>query len=239
MSETNFIREVVRRTGCGLLLDVNNVAFRPPTRVTLRSPISPIFRLDMWARSISLGIPNKRTTREIFCSSTATMGRSRTRYGNSSNRDRPMRAYPDARRMGQRHPRVAAPQGGSRRRPGGPRALRARFHSRQSPCYPLKVGANSAASLPMRPSLPPRCSILTARHLLRSPGRTASPPRSATASIATTSRSVSSTLWGGVPGDNAHYRGGFLSGDGEVPCPRHAAHLAASVRIRPRLSRFH
>jgi hypothetical protein len=25
MSETNFIREVVRRTGCGLLLDVNNV----------------------------------------------------------------------------------------------------------------------------------------------------------------------------------------------------------------------
>ena len=84
MSETDFIREVVRRTGCGLLLDVNNVSFRPPTTATPRSPISPIFRLDMWARSIWPGIPSKRTTRAIFCSSTAMMARSRTRYGNCS-----------------------------------------------------------------------------------------------------------------------------------------------------------
>ena len=80
-------------------------------------------------------------------------------------RDWPMRAYPDACGMGQRHPRLACAQGGGRRRPSGPRGARAPFHSRQSPCYPLKVASNiSAASLPMRPSLPPRCSTLTARH---------------------------------------------------------------------------
>ena len=59
-------------------------SFRPPTMVTPRSPILPIFRLDMWARSIWPDIPRKRTTRAIFCSSTAMMARSRTRYGNSS-----------------------------------------------------------------------------------------------------------------------------------------------------------
>ena len=41
------------------------------------------------------------------------------------------------------------------------------------------------------------------------------------------------------PATHAHYRGGFLPRDGALPCARHAAHLAASVRIRPRLSRFH
>src|SRR5918994_1679990 len=76
------------------------------------------------------------------------------------DRDRPMRSHPDACGMGQRHPRVAGAQGGGRHRPGGPRAPRARFHARQSPCYPLNVASNiSAAGRPMRPSLPPRCSF--------------------------------------------------------------------------------
>src|SRR5918994_79984 len=49
------------------------------------------------------------------------------------DRDRPMRSHPDACGMGQRHPRVAGAQGGGRRRPGGPRAPRARFHARAKP----------------------------------------------------------------------------------------------------------
>ena len=44
---------------------------------------------------------------------------------------------------------------------------------------------------------------------------------------------------GDVPGDAAHHRRGLLPRDGAVPCPRHAADLAAPVRVWPRLSRFH
>ena len=40
-------------------------------------------------------------------------------------------------------------------------------------------------------------------------------------------------------GNAAHHGSGVLPGNGAVPCARHAAHLTAPVRIRPRLSRFH
>ena len=44
---------------------------------------------------------------------------------------------------------------------------------------------------------------------------------------------------GRLPGDAAHHRRRLLSRDGTFPCTRHAADLAASVRVWPRLSRFH
>ena len=44
---------------------------------------------------------------------------------------------------------------------------------------------------------------------------------------------------GDLSGGAAHHRRGVLSRHGALSCPRHAAELAAAVRIRPRLSGFH
>ena len=57
---------------------------RHQSRLLRRSTISPTFRSSMSARSISPGTPSRPTTRAIFCSSTATTGRSPTRSGRSS-----------------------------------------------------------------------------------------------------------------------------------------------------------
>lgn len=84
MGETAFIRELVRRTGCGLLLDINNVFVSASTTAIPRFPISRISRSNMLARSIWQGTPSRRTTRSICCSSTVTTARSPMRYGNSS-----------------------------------------------------------------------------------------------------------------------------------------------------------
>ena len=39
LSEVEFLTEIATRTGCGLLLDVNNVFVSPPTRIGMRAPI--------------------------------------------------------------------------------------------------------------------------------------------------------------------------------------------------------
>ena len=68
IAETEFLAEVVRRTGCGLLLDVNNVfvsADQPrlrPVRLSRRVPAS-----SMSARSISPATPTRSTTTARRC----------------------------------------------------------------------------------------------------------------------------------------------------------------------------
>ncbi len=52
MSEIAFLGEVVRRTGCGLLLDVNNVFVQATNHGFEAEPISMRFRSSMWARCI-------------------------------------------------------------------------------------------------------------------------------------------------------------------------------------------
>ena len=58
MSEIAFLREVVRRTGCGLLLDVNNVFVQSVNHGFDVAPSSKISPSSMWARSISAAMPS-------------------------------------------------------------------------------------------------------------------------------------------------------------------------------------
>jgi hypothetical protein len=53
MAETDFLRELVRRTGCGLLLDVNNVFVSATNQRMIPMPISTRSRCLSSARSIS------------------------------------------------------------------------------------------------------------------------------------------------------------------------------------------
>ena len=84
MSETDFIRAVVRRTGCGLLLDINNVFVSATNHGFSPLDYLSIFRLARLARSIWPDMPSRATTRASRCSSTATTGRSPTRSGGCS-----------------------------------------------------------------------------------------------------------------------------------------------------------
>ena len=67
MSETDFIRSIARRTGCGLLLDVNNVFVSATNHGFSASTISPTFRCRVSARSISPAMPSRATTRASCC----------------------------------------------------------------------------------------------------------------------------------------------------------------------------
>ena len=68
MDEIDFLTEIARRTGCGLLLDVNNVyvSARPTVRPT---PIDYIDRSPIiWsAKSISAAMTRTATTRVRPC----------------------------------------------------------------------------------------------------------------------------------------------------------------------------
>ncbi len=55
MSELDFLSEIVRRTGCGLLLDINNVFVSAGIRDMARKPISTT------SRSLRLGNSSRRT----------------------------------------------------------------------------------------------------------------------------------------------------------------------------------
>ena len=61
MSEIAFLREVVRRTGCGLLLDVNNVYVQSVNRGFDAGPSSTRFPWSMSARFISAAMPSTAT----------------------------------------------------------------------------------------------------------------------------------------------------------------------------------
>ena len=189
----------------------------------------------------SRGTPSRRTTRAMFFSSTAMTDGSPTRSGSSSpgviDQCGPV---PTLVEWEATYPSGPCSGGGSCRA-GNPQQTRPQFSAGRNPCCPLnshEAGA-SGTSIPMPALLPPRCSIRTMRRPLRSLVRRARPQQSATTSIATMSPSVSSTLLRRLPGDAAHHRRRFLSRDGTFPSARHAADLAASVRIWPRLSRFH
>ncbi len=61
MSEIAFLREVVRRTGCGLLLDVNNVFVQSVNHGFDADAVIEDFPSSMWARSISAAMPSTAT----------------------------------------------------------------------------------------------------------------------------------------------------------------------------------
>ena len=84
MSETDFMREIARRTGCGLLLDINNVFVSATNHGYSALDYLANFRSPRLARSISPAMPNKRTTKATCCSSTAMTDRSPMPSGNST-----------------------------------------------------------------------------------------------------------------------------------------------------------
>ena len=192
MSETDFIRAVARRTGCGLLLDVNNV-FVSATNHGF-SPLDYLadFPLARGRRNPSRGTCRNRATTRAIAAAHRQPRPTRRRRGLAPVRERRRAsgADPDADRMGQRDPGMAASRGGSRppRKPfstapavAGGKAMRPDLSAHQ---------ATAAASRPTRPPSRPLCSSPTARRLRSFRGRRARPRRSATTSIATTSRSA-------------------------------------------------
>ncbi len=68
MSETDFIRTIVRRTGCGLLLDINNVFVSATNHgFSALRIFRPTFRSPASARFISPVMPNSPMTRASCC----------------------------------------------------------------------------------------------------------------------------------------------------------------------------
>ncbi len=92
MSETDFIRAVARRTGCGLLLDVNNVFVSATNHGFSPRAYLADFPLPRSARSILPGMPKKATTKARRCSSTATTGPSPKPSGACSRASSPGQA---------------------------------------------------------------------------------------------------------------------------------------------------
>jgi uncharacterized protein len=87
-AETDFLAEIVRRTGCGLLLDVNNVFVSATNhRFDARAYLARS-RSMPWARSTSPGTTRRSCPRGPF-SSTATGGPSPTPSGRSTPRSSP------------------------------------------------------------------------------------------------------------------------------------------------------
>ena len=62
MSEIEFLDALVRRTGCGLLLDVNNVFVSATNHGFDATPMSTPFRSSMSEKSISPDTPIWRRT---------------------------------------------------------------------------------------------------------------------------------------------------------------------------------
>jgi Protein of unknown function (DUF692) len=81
MSETDFIRNLVRHTGCGLLLDVNSFFVPQPTMAIPRLTISPISRSKALARFTWRDTLNRQMTTVIAYSSTAMTVRLTMRCG--------------------------------------------------------------------------------------------------------------------------------------------------------------
>ena len=81
--ETEFLAEIARRTGCGLLLDVNNVFVASTNHGLDPRTISRLFRSSMWAKSIWAGMPRQRTKPARRFSSTPMTSRSPIRSGRS------------------------------------------------------------------------------------------------------------------------------------------------------------
>ena len=84
-AETDFIAEVVRQTGCGLLLDVNNVYVSSINQQW--DPFSYIEVSGSWPckRSILPAMHGRQTKKIVHCLSIPTTVTSRTSYGTSSH----------------------------------------------------------------------------------------------------------------------------------------------------------
>ena len=83
LSETDFIRAVARRTGCGLLLDVNNVFVSATNHGFSAMDYLSDFPLSHVGKSISPDMRSKATTKASRCSSTATTRRWPVACGNT------------------------------------------------------------------------------------------------------------------------------------------------------------
>ena len=141
-AETDFLREIARRTGCGLLLDVNNVFVSAvnhgfdPDRYLADFPLSAVGEIHLAgyaedADDAGLPLAHRRPQ----------FAGSRRRLGALRRGDPPARAHPDADRMGQRPARLAdaswrsAPgrARGCRRDDEKPGARRCRLRPRSAP----------------------------------------------------------------------------------------------------------
>lgn len=67
LAETDFLREVARRTGCGLLLDVNNVFVSATNHGTAAEAYLKTFRWSTCGRSILAATPRRRTRSARRC----------------------------------------------------------------------------------------------------------------------------------------------------------------------------
>jgi len=75
IEETEFLARVAERSGCGLLLDVNNVMVRRSTTGSTRSPISTASQSGWSARSTSPATTRPSTVPANACSSMRTARR--------------------------------------------------------------------------------------------------------------------------------------------------------------------
>ncbi len=123
MSETDFLRELVLRTGCGLLLDVNNVFVSAVNLNDEPHAYVDAFPLEA-VGEIHLGGHDQDADehgRPLLIDSHGRRGRG-SRLGALRARARARRAPPNADRVGHRCPAMADPAGRSRprrRRDGG------------------------------------------------------------------------------------------------------------------------
>ena len=189
----------------------------------------------MSARSTWPATPSRPTTRASSLLIDSHDGPVRRRGLEAlRHRHRPPRAGADADRVGQRDPRLAGAEGRGRRRAGDPRPPRAaRWQALHAAAE--RDGAGFAAALRRR-----RCST---------PARPVPPVVAGPRGKAATRRydvyrnnvtvSLIDALAAVYPGHAAHHRAGLLPRHGALPRARHAADLAAALRVRPRLSRLH
>ena len=138
MSETDFLRELVRRTGCGLLLDVNNVFVSATNHGYAALDYLADFPLEH-VGEIHLAGHEAQADDEgdlllIDSHDGPVPDAVWTLYDSVIGR---CGAGADAGRMGQRHPRLAGAQGRGCRRPGDPRPPRTSRSQGQDPCRRL------------------------------------------------------------------------------------------------------
>ena len=178
-AETDFLREIARRTGCGLLLDVNNVFVSAvnhgfdPDRYLADFPLSAVGEIHLagYAEDTDdAGLPLAHR-RPQFAGS-------RRRLGALRRGDPPARAHADADRMGQRRARLAD---ASRRSAPG----RARDCLRDGE----KPGARRCRLRPRSALSRRRSATLPPRRRRRPAGAWARPTRAASRSTATMSPS--------------------------------------------------
>ena len=140
-------RAVAERTGCGLLLDVNNVFVSATNHGFSALDYLADFPLERVGRD-----PSRRTCRAGGRRRRASAHRQPRRPGRRRglealrDRHRAPRSDPDPDRMGQQHPRLAGPESRGCRRAGDPRP-RSHDRDRRSPCHPLEARRYSASFL--------------------------------------------------------------------------------------------